>query len=120
MVALIVVVLLVTLKNGNPEIIRVKFEDLISNIEIQIWNRLSFGWVKGFETLKKYVEQNHNALVPLRYINDDGFALGGWLGTRRQEYKNEKLQPDRIRQLESIEGWVWGRNGDDGRRSVSG
>jgi superfamily II DNA or RNA helicase len=90
-----------------PEIVRVKFMDLISNIEIQIWDRLSFGWVKGFERLKAYVAQNANARVPRDYVDDSGFKLGVWVGSRRYECKQGNLGSDRIQQLESVAGWVW-------------
>ena len=90
-----------------PEIIRMKFSDFISNIEIQIWDRLSFGWYKGYEKLKKYVECKKHAQVPARYIDDDKFALGKWVSHRRDEFKNDDLATDRIEQLESIKGWAW-------------
>jgi superfamily II DNA or RNA helicase len=90
-----------------PEVVRVKFAELISNIEIQIWDRLSFGWHKGFEHLKQFVGQNHNARVPQGHANDDGFNLGNWVSSRRKDYNKGTLEPDRIQQLDSIEGWVW-------------
>ncbi len=90
-----------------PEIYRAKFAHLISNIGIRIWDRLSFGWAKGFEKLKRYVEQNDNPRVHNRYTDEDGFKLGGWVSNRRMEYRKGKLARDRIQQLESIKGWVW-------------
>ena len=95
-----------------PKISRIKFEDFISNIEIQIWDRLSFGWVKGYEKLKEYVKQKHNARVPQRYIDESGFGLGGWVSHRRTAYKKGELSSDHIQQLEEVKGWVW--NQDEG------
>ena len=101
-------------KNGKriidfdvPEIVRIKFVDLISNIEIQIWDRLSFGFVKGYEKLKEYVEQNHHARVPSGYIDENGFKLGFWVDRQRKKYKNGKIPSDHIQQLKKIEGWTW-------------
>jgi superfamily II DNA or RNA helicase len=90
-----------------PEIVRVKFEDFIANVEIQIWDRLSFGWAKGFEQLKKYVEQHSNARVSSRYIDGEGFSLGTWVNNRRMNYKSNQLKSDSIKQLEALEGWEW-------------
>ncbi len=90
-----------------PEIIRVKFEDFISNIETQIWDRLSFGWLQGYEKLKKYTAINQTSVVPRAYKDDDGFNLGTWVGERRAAYKAQKLSQDKIQKLESIQGWVW-------------
>jgi superfamily II DNA or RNA helicase len=90
-----------------PEIVRIKFADLISNIEIQIWDRLSFGFVKGYEKLKEYVKQNHNARVIQTYIDEDGYNLGTWVSMQRTRYGKGRLSSDHIKQLESIESWSW-------------
>ena len=90
-----------------PDILRVKFEELISNIEIQIWDRLSFGWDKGFEKLIKYTEKNGHPNVPRRYVDKDGFKLGSWVGYRRDSYKKGKLSSKHVRLLEELPGWEW-------------
>ena len=89
-----------------PEIMRVKLEDFISNIELQIWNRLSFGWVKGVESLKDFVSREGNAKVPVSHI-EGGFRLGGWADSRRQDFKNNRLSSERISELEAFPGWTW-------------
>ena len=83
-----------------PEIIRVKFSDLISNIELQIWDRLGSGWHKGFNQLKKFVAREGHARVHAEFVDDDNFPLGVWVSTRRQNYKNNKLAADRIAKLQ--------------------
>lgn len=90
-----------------PEIVRVKFEDFISNVEIQIWDRLSFGWVKGFEELKVYVEEYGDANVPQRFVCIGGFKLGHWVGRHRVEYVGGNLPQESINQLEALPGWSW-------------
>ena len=90
-----------------PVSLRVQFKDFISNIEILIWDRLSFGWYKGFEQLKQYVDEYGNSRVSSKHKGEDGFALGSWVLSRRTEYSKKKLDPDRIRQLELVPGWVW-------------
>jgi superfamily II DNA or RNA helicase len=90
-----------------PEIVRVKFEDFISNVEIQIWDRLNFGWAKGFRYLEKYILEHGNCNVPQRHESDDGFKLGDWIGTRRRDYRNNLISAECIRELELIPGWIW-------------
>ena len=90
-----------------PDIIKVKFSQFISEIEIRIWDRLSFGWGKGFNQLLKYVDTNHHAKVPSRYIDDSDFALGSWVNHRRQDYKKGKLSLSQIQELESLKNWSW-------------
>ena len=92
-----------------PEIIRFEFKELISNIEILIWDRLSFGWTKGLEKLTKYVEDYGDARVPMRYKDKYGFNLGSWVNHRINDYRKGILSKDRIQKLESFEGWVWDR-----------
>jgi len=95
-----------------PEIIRIKFEDFISNIEIQIWDRLSYGWVKGINRLNNYVSVYKTAKVPVNFKDTDGYTLGTWCGHRRQEYKNGILTKDKIKELNLVPGWVWDLNED--------
>ncbi len=90
-----------------PEIIRVEFEDLIANIEILIWDRLSFGWEKGFKRLKEFAEINKNCQVPYFFKNEDGFNLGGWVSERRRSYQLGNLSSEHEQKLESVLGWVW-------------
>ena len=81
----------------------------LESIEGWVWvtdiSGISFS--KGLRQLKKFVEYKKHALVPLRYIDDDKFNLGSWVRSRRADFKGNKLAFDRIKQLESIEGWVW-------------
>ena len=92
-----------------PEIVRVSMTEFISNIEIQIWDRLSYGWVKGLTRLKNYISKNGNgnAKVPISYKDADGYALGTWCGHRRQEFKKGRLKKEYIKELEILPGWVW-------------
>ena len=90
-----------------PEIFRVDLKELISKIEIRIWDRLSFGWIRGIEYLRKFVEQHDHARVPVTYKNKDGFFLGKWVSHRRYSYKNNELPKKHIQELESIKDWSW-------------
>jgi len=99
-----------------PELIRVNFEEFISNIGLQIWDRLSFGWVKGFEKLTQYIKTHKDARIPIAYIDADDFSLGSWVNERRGNYKTNILDTDHTAQLNALNDqynlsppndWVW-------------
>ena len=75
-------------------------EEFISNVEIQIWDRLSYGWVKGFTRLNNYISDYGNAKVPMSHKDPDGYALGTLFGHRRQEFKKGSLKKEYIKELE--------------------
>ena len=74
--------------------------DFISNLEIKIWDRLSFGWNKGFEYLKRFVEEHGHSQVLTSYCSPDGFKLGSWVNNRRVNYRNGILSSDKISDLD--------------------
>ena len=91
-----------------PDITRINIQKLISDIEIEIWDRLSFGWIKGYQKLKAYQEEHGHTRVPQRHKTpNDNFNLGSWVGTKRKQYKGGKLSAERVADLEALEGWVW-------------
>ena len=92
-----------------PESIRIKFHDFVSNVELKVWERLSFGWHNGLEHLRAYVNEYDTARVPDGYKNDKGFLFGAWGQSRRHDFKkkNPTLTEARINALEAIPGWTW-------------
>lgn len=68
--------------------------------------RLDLAWKRAFALAEAYYREHGNLLVPNRYKTTDGFALGQWVGVRRQKYLDGELTADQIKQLESI-GMVW-------------
>ncbi|MFJ6002731.1 Helicase associated domain protein [Arthrobacter sp. NPDC092385] len=62
-------------------------------------------WMSALDKLAAYVEANESALVPQRYVTDDGFWLGSWV--KRQRGKVSELQADQISLLEGMPGWSW-------------
>ena len=90
-----------------PEIIRANFEDFISNIEIQVWDRLSYGFTRGLEAFKDFVAINGHGRVKKAFITKDGLALGNWVSKFRTLYKNGTLSEDRIKILNKVKGWEW-------------
>ena len=86
--------------------IRIKFQYLISNIEIKIWDRLNIGWNKAFYYIEQYVEREGHSGLPYRH-QKDGFALGTWVSQQRTAYRKKELPPNRIERLEALKGWTW-------------
>ena len=93
-------------ETGFQEIKHIPWKTFYDNIHTEIWDRLSFGWIKGYEHLKAYVAREGNARVHPKH-KEDGFNLGTWVNNRRQEYKKGKLSEPRIKALKALPGWVW-------------
>lgn len=68
------------------------------------WDVLEDQWNKGFEYLKKYTEKHGHARVPLKFKYEN-FNLGVWVS--RQRKTRDKLDLDRIQQLEALPKWSW-------------
>lgn len=83
-------------------------EDLFKVLQ-DLSERLSMTWEDRYNLACKYYEYHHNLEIPQKFktkngyeCDDDGIALGTWINTQRQYYKNEKLSQDKIRLLETI------------------
>ena len=77
---------------------------MLENIGMQ-WE-LSDPWKNGYVHAQQYYEQNDNLLVPVKYECGDGYKLGFWIKTQRQQYSEGVISEDQIQRLESI-GMVW-------------
>ena len=76
------------------------------------WNhRLEAAWEKGFAAAQKYRTDHGDLLVPVRYRDKNGFALGEWIVYNRQRYLGGYLSQSRIERLEAI-GMVWNTSSD--------
>ena len=70
-----------------------------------IWDATEYRWNKGFNHLKQYVKENGDALV-LHSFSINGFKLGKWVDTQRQEKSINTITPDRIKKLDDL-GFIW-------------
>ncbi|MFZ2168293.1 MAG: Helicase associated domain protein, partial [Methylococcaceae bacterium] len=68
------------------------------------WNVFQDRWNEGFEYLKKYIEEQDSAKVPLRFKYQN-FNLGIWVQNQRK--KKIKLDLEKIQLLESLPQWSW-------------
>ena len=76
------------------------------------WNhRLETAWEKGFAAAQKYRTDHGDLLVPVRFRDRTGFALGEWIVYNRQRYLTGSLSRERIERLEAL-GMVWNTASD--------
>ena len=72
-----------------------------------LWdNRNDMAWNCGLEAAKQYREQYGNLLVPKKYVDASGFALGTWIVNARKRCTEGKLTEQRIQQLDAL-GMSW-------------
>ena len=69
-----------------------------------VWERLSDKWEQGFSGLAEFKDANNHCLVPHRYINASGLALGKWVSYQRKG--KEQLTLEHIQRLDDL-GFVW-------------
>lgn len=70
------------------------------------WDRRN-PWDEGYAKLVTYTEETGNADPPVRYVCEDGYALGQWTRAQRTAMYAGKLSEERRLTLESLPGWVW-------------
>jgi superfamily II DNA or RNA helicase len=73
-------------------------------IETKLVESTTASWGFWFGLLEKYVEENGDALVPIRYETSPKFKLGQWVVAQRKRFAT--LPESRISRLNSI-GFVW-------------
>ena len=80
---------------------------LLESINGWVWDKFEEDFQYGLSQFKKYVREEKSTHVPNKHIDDDGFSLGGWLYSRRRDYKKGTLSEERIKLLEAVQGWLW-------------
>jgi len=68
------------------------------------WELRSSKWEEGFHHLSEYSKVAGHCSVPQSYKLPDGYKLGIWVNTQRNQ---SKQSPDRKARLESLQGWTW-------------
>ena len=83
----------------------------LDKLGIEWKQRSELAWEKAFASAQKYRDDHGDLLVPVRYRDRNGFALGEWIVYNRQRYVTGNLTRARIERLESI-GMVWNASTD--------
>jgi len=73
-----------------------------------VLDKLEEKFEKGFQETLHYKESKGDPNAPAGYRTPEGFNLGKWQSHQRDNYKNEEMDPDRIKRLEEI-GFSWER-----------
>lgn len=89
------------LKGTLPE----EHQEKLESIGI-IWKSNETKWSFMYKLATEYKKEHGNLNIPQNYITSDGKTLGLWLQTQRNNYRDGKLRPERIKLLEDI-GISW-------------
>jgi hypothetical protein len=73
----------------------------LESIEGWVWNAFDAKWNTHITDLRTFVAENGHATVPKYH------PIGAWVVACRMDYAAGKLTPERISELESVDGWVW-------------
>ena len=70
------------------------------------WDTKGEQWEEGFSHLLRYVDQHGHARVPHSYTVD-GYRLGTWVHSQRNNYVKGTLEVDREHRLGELLSWTW-------------
>jgi hypothetical protein len=70
------------------------------------WDSRNEQWEEGFQQLLSFIERHGNSRVPRSYTVD-GFRLGAWINSQRNNYSKGTLKAERMRRLQEVAGWTW-------------
>ena len=68
------------------------------------WNPLEDKWEQGFDALEVYDGLYGNCLVPVKYVDKDGFRLGSWVSRQRGNMADLSLER---RERLNVLGFEW-------------
>jgi len=86
-----------------PKLVGVEFARAF---DVRMVTRVTSVWEFWFGLLQRYAEREGRAWPPASHI-EDGYRLGSWVSQQRQRYKDDAVDRERIRRLESLPGWTW-------------
>jgi hypothetical protein len=71
-----------------------------------VWDVKEHLWQNGFLSLLDYKKTYGH----INFVNSaviDNYPIGSWRKQQRRKYKQDKLTPEQIKKLESVDGWKW-------------
>jgi superfamily II DNA or RNA helicase len=73
-----------------------------------VWRPREEQWAAGVAAVRDYAAEYGHGQVPHGYVAPDGYRTSNWVSQARIRYHRGKLTAEKISELESIPGWVWG------------
>ncbi|SLI00663.1 putative helicase [Mycobacteroides abscessus subsp. abscessus] len=64
-------------------------------------------WDDAYRLLQEYARAHNSSQIPVAYVTEDGFGLGGWAAAQRYAFSRGELHAAQIAELSAIEGWRW-------------
>ncbi|MEU9806882.1 Helicase associated domain protein [Mycobacterium sp. NPDC050853] len=83
------------------------------------WDLLADRWSMWMGFMHQFVTEFGHANVPVPYMVGE-YNLRSWVATQRGLYKRGEVPEDRVRELETLPGWVWDALEDRWTRHYSG
>jgi len=80
---------------------------LLENLEGWSWDPVEDFWNIRYELVKKLLETKSMQIIRnVNFVFND-IRIGRWIGTQKQNYKNNILAEDKIQKLEALKDWTW-------------
>lgn len=77
---------------------------LLEELPGWVWSPRDAWWENGYQHLIEYAEANAGSNVIVDYVCSEGFKLGVWIRTQRDNW--HQLDENRQKRLKAITGWV--------------
>ena len=90
----------------NQKLDRYKIETL-TKLPNWSWDLNEKKWEYGYSELKKYLVENNNKYPKAKFKTLNGFSLGMWIDTQRQDFKEKNLKKERIKLLNNLPNWTF-------------
>ena len=73
------------------------------------WQPKSEDWEIRYHALELFAQKEGHVDVPDDYVADDGYPVKRFIRNQKAYYNRNRLSPERIERLETLEGWQWGK-----------
>lgn len=83
-----------------------------------VWGGRDDGLQRGIVAARAYRAAHGHLKVPKRFVTDDGFRLGVWIGNRRAVRNAGRLPTERIMELDALD-MVWDVLEEDWQRGLA-
>jgi hypothetical protein len=100
------------IKSFQQNKINDEVKEKLNAIEGWSWNPMPEFWHEGYSHLLRFVEQEGHSRVPGKYKTNNGYSLGSWISTQRNNCKKLQLSLENIQKMELIEDWSWNPKAD--------